>query len=89
MLKARVGASLLALVVVIASAATAPPPAAAASAAQINRAVDAALARLYAAVPDSRALAKKARAMLDFPSTVKAASIFGPPSGAGRPRLPG
>jgi lipid-binding SYLF domain-containing protein len=89
MLKARVGASLLALVVVVASVATAPRPAAAASAAQINRDVDAALARLYADVPDSRALAKKAKAMLVFPSIVKAGFMFGAQYGDGALRRQG
>jgi lipid-binding SYLF domain-containing protein len=47
-------------------------PARAASAAEINRNVRIALKQLYATSPAARALGAQARAVLVFPSTVKA-----------------
>jgi lipid-binding SYLF domain-containing protein len=61
----------------------------AASASQINRDVDAALAKLYAAVPDARSLVQRAKAILVFPSIVKAGFLFGAQYGDGALRRQG
>ena len=55
----------------------------AASAADINRDATAALNKLYADVPEARALAAKARAILIFPRVVKAGFMFGAQYGDG------
>jgi len=83
----RAGAVLLALALAV----TLPParPAAAASAAEINRDVDAALAKLYADVPNSREIMQKARAVLVFPKVLKAGFMFGAQYGDGALRRGG
>ena len=64
------------------------PPAAAqagrsAAAAEIDRDVDAALKQLYAETPAARTLAEKAKAVLVFPSIVKAGLVVGGQYGKG------
>jgi lipid-binding SYLF domain-containing protein len=64
-------------------------PAVAASAAEINRDVDAALASMYASVPETRQLASQAKAMLVFPNIVKAGFLLGAQYGEGALRQRG
>jgi Uncharacterized conserved protein len=64
-------------------------PAVAASKAEINRDVDAALAILYDKDPDARALTSRAKAVLVFPSIVKAGFLFGAQYGEGALRQKG
>ena len=64
-------------------------PAVAASKAEINRDVDAALAILYDKDPDARALTSRAKAVLVFPSIVKAGFLFGAQYGEGALREKG
>jgi lipid-binding SYLF domain-containing protein len=64
-------------------------PAIAASAAEINRKVDAALASMYASVPDTRQLASRAKGVLVFPDIVKAGFLFGAQYGEGALRVRG
>ena len=59
------------------------------SSADIDRDVDAALARLYATVPNTRQLANRARGILVFPSIVKAGFLFGAQYGEGALRQRG
>jgi len=73
-------AALLALALTVPSAAR---PAAAASTAEINRDVNSALAKMYDSVPESRNLGQQARAVLVFPSIVKAGFLFGAQYGEG------
>ena len=84
----RAGAVLLALALAV-TALTPARPAAAASTAEINRDVDAALARLQADVPNARAIMQKARAVLVFPRVVKAGFMFGAQYGDGALRRGG
>ncbi len=65
-----------------------PRPAAAASAAQIDRDVDTALVKLYEN-PDAKNLATQAKAILVFPSIVKAGFLFGAQYGEGALRRQG
>jgi len=88
MVKARVGANLLALALVVTTSMH-PQPAVAKSAAEINRDVKATLAKLYADVPDARRLAESAKAVLVFPDIVKAGFIFGAQYGDGALRRHG
>jgi lipid-binding SYLF domain-containing protein len=88
MLKARLGAGLLAVALALTVTISAQP-AVAASAAEINRDVDAALASMYAAVPDTRQLASQAKAVLVFPNIVKAGFLFGAQYGEGALRQRG
>jgi lipid-binding SYLF domain-containing protein len=60
-----------------------PRPAAAASSAEIDRDVRSALAKMYDSVPESRNLGSQARAVLVFPSIVKAGFLFGAQYGEG------
>jgi lipid-binding SYLF domain-containing protein len=82
MLKARFTAGLLALAL-----ATTPPmitrPALAASAAEINRDANAVLAKLYEKHPDAKKLASRAKAILVFPTILKAGFMFGAQYGDG------
>lgn len=88
MCKARRGAGLL--VVALAMTVTIMArPAMAASAAEINRDVDAAAASMYAAVPETRQLAGRAKAVLVFPWIVKAGFLFGAQYGEGALRQRG
>jgi lipid-binding SYLF domain-containing protein len=88
MLKARLGAGLLAVALAMTVTISAKP-AVAASASEINRDVDAALASMYAAVPDTRQLASQAKAVLVFPNIVKAGFLFGAQYGEGALRQRG
>jgi lipid-binding SYLF domain-containing protein len=58
-------------------------PAVAASATELIRASDAALANLYAKQPKARSLGNRAKAILVFPSIVKAGFIIGAQTGDG------
>ena len=82
MFNVRLGAGLLAMALVINVTLTAAP-AAAASKAEINRDVNSALEILYAKDPDARTLASQAKAVLVFPSIVKAGFMFGAQYGEG------
>ena len=82
MFKARLGAGLLAVALAMTVTITAEL-AMAASAAEINRNVDAALASMYASVPETRQLASRAKAVLVFPNIVKAGFLFGAQYGEG------
>ena len=88
MLKARLGAGLLAVALAM-TVTTSAKPALAASAAEINREVDAAVASMSAAVPDTRKLASQAKAVLVFPNIVKAGFLFGAQYGEGALRQRG
>jgi len=88
MVKTRVGASLLAVALVVMTSMN-TQPAVAASATEINRDVDAALAKLYADIPDARTLAEKARGVLVFPNVVKAGFLLGAQYGDGALRRQG
>ena len=88
MLKARLGAGLLAVALAMTVTISAKP-ALAASAAEINREVDAAVASMSAAVPDTRKLASQAKAVLVFPNIVKAGFLFGAQYGEGALRQRG
>jgi lipid-binding SYLF domain-containing protein len=88
MFKARVGASLLAIALVVMTSMNARPVVAA-SMPQLDRNVDAALTKLYAGTPGARSLEKRARAILVFPSIVKAGFLFGAQYGDGALRRQG
>ena len=88
MFSLRRGAGLLAMALAITVTMTAQP-AGAASRAEINRDVDAALAILYAKDPDARTLTSQAKAVLVFPSIVKAGFLFGAQYGDGALREKG
>jgi lipid-binding SYLF domain-containing protein len=88
MFNLRLGAGLLAVALAINVTMTAGP-AVAASRAEINRDVDAALAILYAKDPDARRLTSQAKAVLVFPSIVKAGFLFGAQYGDGALRAKG
>ena len=60
-----------------------PRPASAASVAGIDRDVDAALRKLYDAMPEAEALAAKAKGILVFPNIVKAGFVVGAQYGEG------
>ena len=64
-------------------------PVMAASTVAINQEVDAALARLGASIPESRDLAKRAKAILVFPTIVKAGFLYGAQYGEGALRQHG
>jgi lipid-binding SYLF domain-containing protein len=81
MFKGRLGAGLLAAA--LAMTMTMGSSAMAGSAAEIDRTVDAALADMYANVPNARHLGSQAKAVLVFPSIVKAGFLFGAQYGEG------
>ena len=89
MLNARLGAGLLALALAVAAPTMTARPAVAASAAEINREVDRAIKDLVAKDPDARKLAAQAKAVLIFPSIVKAGFMFGAQYGDGAMRVKG
>lgn len=66
-----------------------PCPALAASAAEIDRDADAALMKLYESMPEAKELAANAKAVLIFPSIVKAGFIAGAQYGEGALRVGG
>jgi lipid-binding SYLF domain-containing protein len=80
-------APLLALGLWLAPAA--PPSAEAATAVEIDATVETALARFYEEVPAGRELATKAKAMLVFPSVIKAGFGIGGEYGEGALRVAG
>ena len=82
MLKVRLAVGLLAGVLALATSMSARP-AAAGSAAEIKRDADAALTKLYATIPEARALGSKAKGILVFPNIVKAGFLFGAQYGEG------
>ena len=82
MFNVRLGTGLLAVALALNVTLTAAP-AAAASKAEINRDVNSALEILYAKDPDARTLASQAKAVLVFPSIVKAGFMFGAQYGEG------
>jgi lipid-binding SYLF domain-containing protein len=88
MFRARAGAGLLAMTLVVMTTMSARP-AVAASAAEINRDVDATLARLGTAIPEARALMARAKAVLVFPRIAKAGFMFGAQYGEGALRRQG
>jgi len=88
MFKARIGASLLACALVMATSMNARS-AVAASMPQLDRDVDAALAKLYAGTPGARSLEGRAKAILVFPSIIKAGFLFGAQYGDGALRRRG
>ena len=88
MFNLRRGAGLLAVALAMNVTMTARP-AVAASRTEINRDVDAALAILYAKDPDARTLTSQAKAVLVFPSIVKAGFLFGAQYGDGALRAKG
>jgi len=88
MFNLRLEAGLLAVALAIAVIMTARP-AVAASRAEINRDVDSALAILYAKDSDARTLTSQAKAVLVFPSIVKAGFLFGAQYGEGALREKG
>jgi len=88
MLDARVRVAVLVLALACSPLAAARP-AEATSAAEINREVDATLAKLYADVPVSRTLIGRARGVLVFPRIVKAGFMFGAQYGDGALRRGG
>jgi lipid-binding SYLF domain-containing protein len=82
----------LTISVVVAAAlllASGPGLAAAASAAEIDREATAALSKLYRQVPGAKELAKRAKAILIFPSVVKGGLIVGGQHGDGALRKGG
>jgi lipid-binding SYLF domain-containing protein len=70
----------------LAAVATLPSPVLAASADEIDRGVNAALRNLYASQPSARVLATKVKAVLVFPTIVKAGFMFGGQIGEGAMR---
>ena len=86
--KTRFGAVLLVLALAMTVTIT-PERAIAASASEINRNVDAALSSMYASMPETRQLASRAKAVLVFPSIVKAGFMFGAQYGEGALRQRG
>jgi len=88
MFKARIGATLLACALVVMTS-TSARPVVAASMPQLDRDVDAALAKLYTGTPGARSLERRAKAILVFPSVVKAGFLFGAQYGDGALRRQG
>ena len=81
-------AALLALALAL-TAAPPIPPAGAASAAEIDRDVEAAMAKMFDSVPNARHMASQARGVLVFPNIVKAGFLFGAQYGEGALRRQG
>jgi lipid-binding SYLF domain-containing protein len=88
MSRVRRGPRLLALVLVV-SLVLPTGPAAEASPAAIDRNVDVAMARMLDTVPNARHLSSQAKAVLVFPSIVKAGFLFGAQYGEGALRRQG
>ena len=86
MLCARVAAGPLAILLLVTAAVH---PASALSAREIDRDVDAALARMYETVPNAKPLGTQAKGVLVFPSIVKAGFLFGAQYGEGALRRNG
>ena len=88
MLTVRMVAGLVTLILAL-SVMPPPHPVVAASSAEIDRDVDIALTRMYDNVPNARELAGQAKALLIFPSIVKAGFLFGAQYGEGALRRKG
>jgi lipid-binding SYLF domain-containing protein len=88
MFKVRLGAGLLAIALVVTTWINARPGAAAGMP-SLDRDVDAALAKLYAGTPAARSLERRAKAILVFPSIVKAGFLLGAQYGDGALRRQG
>jgi lipid-binding SYLF domain-containing protein len=88
MLTVRMVAGLVTLILAL-SVMPPPHPVVAASSAEIDRDVDIALRRMYDNVPNARELAGQAKALLIFPSIVKAGFLFGAQYGEGALRRKG
>ena len=88
MFKTRIGAGLLACALVVTTSMNARP-AVAASMPPLDRDVDAALTKLFAGTPGARALERRAKAILVFPSIIKAGFLFGAQYGDGALRRRG
>jgi lipid-binding SYLF domain-containing protein len=88
MFNLRLGSGVLALALAISVTMTARP-AAADSAAEIDRDADSAMAILYDKDPAARTLTSQAKAVLVFPSIVKAGFMFGAQYGEGALRQQG
>jgi lipid-binding SYLF domain-containing protein len=86
MRSARFAVGLVALVAAVSLTVHAVP---AAAPAQIDRDVDAALARMYDSVPNAKYLASRAKGVLVFPNIVKAGFLFGAQYGEGALRRGG
>jgi lipid-binding SYLF domain-containing protein len=84
----RARRSLLAALMIVGGG-TAAAFAASSSARKINQDADQALARLYAAQPKARDLAKRAKAILVFPRIIKAGLLIGGQGGDGVLRVGG
>ena len=84
----RIVAGLVALILAL-SVARPAHPLVGASPAEIDRDVDVALARMYDNVPNARHLGRQAKAVLVFPSIVKAGFLFGAQYGEGALRRQG
>jgi lipid-binding SYLF domain-containing protein len=83
-MKKLIGTVALLLVTVVAAAIViAPRPAAAANAAEIRQDSLTALERLYSTVPKAKMLGEKAKAVMVFPSILKAGLIIGGQGGNG------
>jgi lipid-binding SYLF domain-containing protein len=83
---ARIAAGLVALLLAVTAAVL---PVRAASLGEIDRDVDAALARMYDSVPNAKQLGAQAKGVLVFPSIVKAGFLFGAQYGEGALRRQG
>jgi lipid-binding SYLF domain-containing protein len=81
--------ALIHLLALVGGAALISTPAPAASAHRINQDVDRALRTLYATQPKARELAKRAKAILVFPSIIKAGLVVGGQGGDGALRVNG
>jgi lipid-binding SYLF domain-containing protein len=83
---ARIAAGLVALLLAVTAVVL---PVRAASLGEIDRDVDAALARMYDSVPNAKQLGAQAKGVLVFPSIVKAGFLFGAQYGEGALRRQG
>ena len=83
MLSVRTATAALLVLALALPISPAPRPATAASSGEIDRDVNYALSKMYDSVPESRNLGRQARAVLVFPSIVKAGFLFGAQYGEG------
>jgi len=83
MLSVRMATGALLVLALALPISPAPRPATAASSSEIARDVNSALSKMYDSVPESRNLGRQARAVLVFPSIVKAGFLFGAQYGEG------
>ena len=83
MLSVRMATGALLVLALALPISPAPRPATAASSGEIDRDVNYALSKMYDSVPESRNLGRQARAVLVFPSIVKAGFLFGAQYGEG------